>query len=104
MKLHWHGYPVSSLLDNCALSYTLLLGLTVIFASREIFLTKYIYKYINIYDTKLISLCRYLNLVFLTKLVGDTNVARILHKFGQTCGTSTSDDYHYETKGVINSK
>ena len=38
--------------------------MTVVFASQETILTKYIYKCINIYFTNLILLDRYLNLVF----------------------------------------
>jgi hypothetical protein len=40
-------------------------------------LTKYIKKYINIYDTQLISLDRYFNLVYFINLFRDANVARI---------------------------
>jgi hypothetical protein len=48
-----------------------------------VFAYKSIYKiYNNIYSTKLISLYRYLNLVFLKNLFDVLNVAHIFYKFG----------------------
>lgn len=60
-------YIVSSSSDVCLLEfigYSLRPKMTVVFAFRETTLTHYITIYINIYSSKLVSLDRYLNLVF----------------------------------------
>jgi hypothetical protein len=80
-------------------NYSLRIGMTGVFASRETNLIIYIYIYI--YDTKLISLHKYFNQVLLTKLFADTNIAHIFCKIGQTSNTNTNDDYQFGTEGAI---
>jgi hypothetical protein len=60
-----------------------------------------LYKNINIYGTKLISLERSLNLFFIINLFRDTNVVRIFYKSSQTYGTETKSDSSLGTEGAV---
>jgi hypothetical protein len=70
--------------------------MSVISVFREINLTKYIYKYINLYDANLIPLDRYLNIVF-NKIIWRNKYCMYFYNFDQICGINTNN-YHSGTK------